>query len=102
MIIDYSKWPADYDWKANRQRVMLDGVEIRSVCYANTETGIVVTYDIFRDGKLAHPTNKDAYGLERWTPEDFPGREVECPPDGVLKETLRGKLEILPWPKDRP
>lgn len=33
------------------------------------------------------------YRLHR--PEDFPGREVECPIDGVISETLRGEVRIF-------
>lgn len=31
---------------------------------------------------------------EWWTPEDFPNRDVSCPIDGVLCETLHGEVEI--------
>lgn len=32
--------------------------------------------------------------VEWWTPEDFPDRDVSCPIDGVLCETLHGEVEI--------
>jgi hypothetical protein len=65
----------------------VDGREIKQVWYADTEAGIVKTYDVLGDGK-AHPGREFA-------PADFPGREVDAPLDGVLSETLRGKVELF-------
>lgn len=132
---DYQADPIVMDpielWETHGGICLLNGVEIGSCCYANTLTGIVRTYDIFRDGKIAtltvkkfdefsgtgpisadivdisdhraegwwrrriattfHPGPKPA---EWWRPEDFPSRDVSCPIDGVLCETLHGEVEI--------
>lgn len=92
--------------------------------YVNTETGVLKTFNVMHDGSIAtttaiydpdsqhirckgtgvFPATQDDDGTihfsgiiepdRHWKPEDFPGREVECPPEGVLSETLRGEVEI--------
>ncbi len=71
--------------------VLVDGREIKTVCYANTASGIVMTYDVLHDGRTA-AGNPDIGG-RIWKLSDFPGRDVECR-DGVLIETLHGAVEI--------
>ena len=51
------------------------------------ETGFVVTFDVVPDGMIVPARN--------YTAADFPGREVDCPWDGVLAETIRGKVELF-------
>ena len=75
--------------------VTVDGKEIYSVWYADTISGVVKTYDIFHNGAIATTTVKDGHGESFYTAEDFPGRDVFCPPDGVLSETLRGKVRLF-------
>jgi len=99
MILDYSRNPDGENERRwfKRGRVLVDGVEIKSAWYVDTEAGVVKTYDIFRDGKFATATDRAPINapFECWVPENFPGREVECPPHGVLSETLRGKVELV-------
>jgi hypothetical protein len=122
---------------SHRGICLLNGVEVKNCCYANTVTGIVRTYDVLHDGSIAtctvmkyrwpdsnetetadalhadvidvsaHSTAWPQYIADRlafgaraqiadeWhKPEDFPGRDVSCPIDGVLCETLHGEVEI--------
>jgi len=74
-------------------KCLVDGEEIKNVWFADTEMGIVRTYDVLHDGSLATATAKGPGCL--WHPSDFPGREVECPWDGALSETLRGRVQIF-------
>ena len=60
--------------------------------YGDTTEGVVKTFNVV--GKISATAWKGPNG-ECWTPEDFPGREVDCPPDGILSETLRGKVRIF-------
>ncbi len=101
---DYSQSPVLYDPPELVETdkvgiVTLDGNIVKWVWYADTKAGILKTYDVLRDGQ-PHPVNNGYITTERplgqlvYKPEDFPGREVDCPPDGVLSETLRGKVEI--------
>ncbi len=66
---------------------LVDGVEILCVHFADTEAGIVRTFDVFRDGK-AHWTGESELARE------FSGREVDCSGQ-VFSETLRGKIELF-------
>lgn len=75
--------------------VTVDGVEVKQCWYADAAAGIAKTYDVLRDG-TPHTVRRDF--PEFWSKEDFPGRDVDCPLDGVLSETLRGKVEI--WGQD--
>lgn len=67
---------------------LLDGREIKQVWFADTEAGIVRTYDVLGDGKVHR-------GGREFLTRDFPGRDVGSPVDGVLSETLRGKVELF-------
>lgn len=102
---DYSQHPVLYDPLEIAysigfgNKVTLDGRTIEQVWYADTESGILKTYDVFRDGKPRTTSHGFRYPHTKplgdvYSPDDFPGREVDCPPDGVLSETLRGKVEI--------
>lgn len=52
MILDYSKTgEAERLWQNGR--VLLDGVEVKSVFYVDTKAGLVKTYDV-----LSHPEAK--------------------------------------------
>ena len=92
MILDYSR--ADENGKMGRLEqkyalgvVLVDGKEIKLVRYADTQAGFVVTFDVVLDGMIVPARN--------YTAADFPGREVDCPWDGVLAETIRGKVELF-------
>jgi len=71
--------------------VLVNGREIKAVCYANTASGIVMSYDVLHDGRNA-VGNRDIGG-RIWKSSDFPGRDVDCR-EGVLVETLHGAVEI--------
>jgi len=103
MEINYLEHPLSSDTllaidataKGNPYRCFVNNVEIKLVCYANTETGIVKTYDVFRDGKY-HLTY-EIFGNEVCPyvyDEVFRSREIETPLDSVLSEILRGKVEL--------
>ena len=108
-------------------KFFVDGVEIKEVTYANTRAGVVFTFDVFRDGKphitRSKPVRRpiiinvtsygadghdwrrvlksledESPGIDRYAPSDFPGRDVECPIDGVLRERLTGKVELFAGP----
>lgn len=84
MILDRRNWERGERW-----RITLDGVEINAVLFADTDAGILKTFDIFHDGAIATGTWKGPGVC--WKASDFPGREIETPLDGVLVETLREK-----------
>lgn len=71
---------------------LLDGKEIKQVWYADTEAGIVKTYDVLGDG-VPHAVRRGYVAAHEVS--DFPGREIDAPLDGVLSETLHGKVEIF-------
>jgi hypothetical protein len=66
--------------------VFVDGKRIDQVWFVDTAAGIVKTYDVMGD-KRSRVGNC-------FTPSDFPGREVECPPGGIVSEVLRGDVEL--------
>lgn len=68
----------------------VDGREIKQAWFVDTEAGIVKTYDVLGDGKL--------HSGREFTSADFPGREVESPWDGVVSETLHGKVDLFARP----
>lgn len=72
----------------------LDGKEIPWVAIVDTEQGWLKTFAVV--GAYPIPTIRSSREDPPvvYTAADFPGREVDCPPDGVLVETLRGKVEI--------
>lgn len=83
--------------------VKVDGKRVELVHYVDTTAGIVKSFDVLHDGSPATPTSqgkwdaRDSEGRrigEFYSPSDFPGREVECPPAGVLSETHRGVVEL--------
>ena len=79
--------------------VTIDEHEVPWVWFADTNEGVVKTYAVMPDGK-PHSTrdrvfDPSAVPKRVYLSEDFPGREVECPLDGVLSETLRGKVRIF-------
>lgn len=97
MIIDFripSARESEETKAMQNGRVTVDGEEIHQVFYADTEAGIVKTFDVFRNFK---PTavRRSADMDDIWVAGDFPGREVDAPPDGVLSETLRGRVELF-------
>lgn len=98
MIIDFLAKPRTALLMARRwgNKVFVDGIEIKLVFYVDTEAGIVKTYDVFRNGLIRSTAGRELLSelLKVYTPSDFPGREVECPKNGVMSETLRGKVEI--------
>ena len=63
------------------------GREIKLVRYADTQAGFVIFVDVVLDGMIVPARN--------YTAADFPGREVDCPWDGVLAGTIRGKVELF-------
>ncbi len=77
-------------WAMGGGTCLIDGKEIRLVCFADTAAGIVKTYDVMGDG--------ESHFARGYTPADFPGREVECVQDDVLTETQRGKVELFACP----
>ncbi len=81
-------------------KCFVDGRQIAQVWFADTETGVVKTYDVFGDGKAratcgGYSAIDKPFGDVLYTPADFPGREVECPLDGAVSEMLRGKVELI-------
>ena len=72
-------------------KCLVDGKEIKWAWFADTAAGILKTYDVSGSGPLVVQKQDGS----AWTPSDFPGREVYCPIDGVISETLRGHVEIL-------
>ncbi len=64
-------------------KVTLDGTEIKLVWYANSETGVVKTYDVSGDGQIYLSRNSIVSS-----------REVEDV-DGVWSMTLRGKVRMF-------
>lgn len=76
-------------------RCLVDGKEIQGVWYVDVVHGFVCTFDVLHDGNVATCTAKDRDGKDFWLTSDFPGREVDAPRDGVLSETLRGKVELF-------
>ena len=76
----------------------VDYREIKNVWFADTEMGIVRTYDVLHDGSVATATASRPCEIDNrceYLPSDFPGREVECPRYGALSETLRGRVQIF-------
>ena len=67
--------------------VTVGGKEVKQAWYGDTSEGIVRSYAVLPDGK--------ARATRDLTPDDFPGREVECPINGVLSEVLRGNVRIF-------
>jgi hypothetical protein len=81
---------------AERQRVFVDGAEIRLVWYLDTELGLVRTYDVLGDGKphsTLAPLSPDATrkrdiesGVEGW----------DMPLDGLMSKAIYGAVELRP------
>ncbi len=71
-------------------KAFMDGNEIPYVYFADEEAGIIKTYWIDGVSKEGDPAIRAA----GWRPQDFPGREVLCAQDDVLREILRGKVTI--------
>jgi hypothetical protein len=104
-VLGYVNWremdsfPAGLVERCMGGKVFVDGVEIKLAWYVNTETGIVKTYDVFHDGNprpvIKSPGWLGAAIRDYYTEKHFPGREVDCPVDGALSETLRGKVELF-------
>lgn len=96
MILDCRS--PDWNFDRDRRRVFVNGEEIRQVWYVDTDAGIVKSYDVLGDGE-PHCVSDGFKGHSTilYAPEDFPGREVECPEFGVLSETLRGTVNLLPF-----
>jgi len=60
-----------------------------------TDGTVQETPSPYREKHAGHITVSRGYLTRRqYHPSDFPGREVECPLDGVLSETLRGEVRI--------
>lgn len=94
MIVNFHSSPLSLDtMNMIGGRVLVDGREVVLVHYADDKRGIVKTYDVLGDGK---PHASVEVKCPWWTPEDFPGRTVECPAEGALSETLWGKVEFIP------
>ena len=72
---------------------LLNGREVTLVWFADTEAGIVKTFEVLGDGKV-HATRR-GIGIACYRAIDFPGREVECELDEALSETLHGKVELF-------
>lgn len=87
--------------------IEVDGKEIQEVWFIDTEAGIVKSYAVVPPlidwskpvkmgeykGSTACATRRA--GMAPYTPESFPGREVECPLDGPLSEVHRGHVQVL-------
>lgn len=103
MIINFQEKPysaetavvAGRAWAGSPARCLVDGKEINCVWYADTEAGIVKTYDVLGDGK-AHAT-RELIGFGTLSVDSMVvnHRLVEAPIDGVVSVTLSGKVELL-------
>lgn len=76
------------EFQAKRARVFVDGVQINQAWYIDTRGGFVRTYDVMKFGL---PTI-----AQEFAPADFPGREVEDMGNGLLSETIRGVVTLIP------
>lgn len=103
-VFGYANWlemdsfPAGLAERCRGGKVFVDGVEIKLAWYVNTETGIVKTYNVFHDGKPYSTARGDGWlnpFIDYYREEGFYPRKVECPKDGALSETLRGKVELF-------
>lgn len=79
-------------------KVLVDGVEIQQVWFADTEAGMAKSYDVFKGGGARAKRRGDGTSYQA---TDFPDREVDCPEDGVVSETLRGKVELFACQKSK-
>lgn len=85
MIIDYNKDPLGDDELAMvGGTCLVDGVEIKQVFYADTDAGVVHSYDVLGDGKVH--TVHDAVRTE--------GMLINSA--GVYYKTLHGNTELTP------
>ena len=78
--------------------VLVDGVEVKLVWYADTAEGVAKTYDVLGDGK-PHAT-QEAFdpGVVQAALRDAEERGQESwdqPLGGVLSKTLHGKVRIF-------
>ena len=98
MIINFQEDPLSattkecVDAAVNRKpwTCFVDGVEIKQVWYANTETGVVKTYDVLRDDRVYASSDAEAIAKALLQPSV----ELEILRDSALSETLRGRVEI--------
>ncbi len=81
--------------KFHKAKCLVDGVEIKQVWYADTEVGVVKSYDVLGDGKpyatrdpLIQALMLDGKVVEGIEPWDLPF-------DGVASKTVRGKIEFV-------
>ena len=98
MIINFQETPysvttqacADAQREGKQWKCFVDGVEIKQVWYANTETGVVKTYDVLRDDRVYASSDAEAIAKALLQPSV----ELEILHDSALSETLRGRVEI--------
>lgn len=88
------------EWRKLRCRVFLDRVEMQQVWYANTDTGVIRTYDVFGDGdphlvrELKFSPREAMLPLRCFHSIVVSGERLEILDGGLLGRTLRGKVEI--------
>lgn len=83
MILDYNKNPlGDNELAMVGGTCLVDGVEIKQVFYADTDMGVVNSYDAFGDGKVH--TVHDAVRME--------GMYINSA--GVYYKIVRGNVEL--------
>ena len=101
MKINYQEKPYSDETQAFSQAItdghpyhcFVDGKEIALVWYADTEAGIVKTYDVLRDGKVYMTSDIKALAALDIRVKRFHGK-IELPEGGIMSETLRGKVEL--------
>ena len=95
MIINYKRWNGEADCGEHQLfqgKCLVDGREIRSVWFADTEEGIVKTYSV--DG-----TDVIYAAISGWRHDPKYSPMLDHPDientGGVLSRTLRGRIELF-------
>ena len=91
MILDWSQ-PGPNEEKMGGGKLLLDGREIKSVWYVDTEAGIVKSYEVFGEGKLAYYCDEDTIRMR--FPDGVP-ENVDAPLNDIFSITLKGKIEMF-------
>ena len=71
--------------------VTVNGVAVEQVIFLSTKQNMVKTVKVAPFASVVY----SSYAKNHSKPDDFAGREVEFPVDGVVTETLRGKVQVL-------
>ena len=93
MILDWRN-RGELEKYYERGRCLVNGLEINSAWYIDTDAGVVKTYDAIGDGTIAHlASDFDAEILAYISSID--GVEID-EDTGLISHTLNGKVEVYP------